>query len=449
MRILIIGAVAAGTSAAAKASREDPSAEIVIYERGRHISYSSCNMPYAIAGIISDPSSLHPRGPEFFKEKYGVDVRIEHEVIALDRDAKQLTIRDLSTGREFTDYYDRLVLATGASTITPPIQGSDLPHVFELRTIADMQNILTYMDEEDPQQAVIIGSGFVGMEMAESLVGRGLDVTVLERSRQVATTFDTDMAARIENEMAQHCGAIRTGVVTSSITPTDVRLDDGTEISADLVIMATGVKPEVDLAQAAGIVLGAEGAIAVDDELRTNDPDIYACGDCAENTHMVSGEKVWRPLGSTANKMGRIVGANITGGSERYRGTCGTAIYRLFDLAVGSTGIIDREARELGYDTACVTYEGTSKSSTFGGGDLIIKAVSCRATRKLLGVQIMGEDGVDKRIDVFATALAAGMTADDLEHLDLAYAPPFSFARDAVHYAGMMLVKELGEEPEA
>jgi NADPH-dependent 2,4-dienoyl-CoA reductase/sulfur reductase-like enzyme len=439
MRIVIIGAVAAGTSAAAKARRNSESAEIVIYEKDRHISYSGCGMPYYLGGAVESAEALAPRDPMFFKSNYNVDVLTRHEVLAISPAEKRVTVKNLETGGVFEDHYDRLVIATGARATVPPIPGADGPQVFTLRAFGDMLRIKAFLDARRPRAAAIVGAGFVGLEMCENLKRLGMEVTLIEKLPQVAPGLDADMAAHVQDHIEKSGVRVLTGAAVSEITETGVLLADGAEVPAELVLLSAGVRPNTELAAAAGVELGVAGAIRVDSRMRTNLPDVYACGDCIEQFHGVTGKPVWRPLGSTANKAGRIAGDSVTGGDLEFRGVLGTGIFRIFDMAVAQTGLTEREARAEGFDVAICHNIKPDKPGYMHGREMVIKGVADRATGRLLGAQIVGFEGVDKRIDVFATAITFKANAEDLPHLDLAYAPPFSTTKDPVIYTGMIL----------
>jgi len=443
MKLIVIGAVAAGTSAAAKARRNSEDAQIVIYEKDSFISYSGCGMPYYLGGEVARAEELSPRDPAFFRSKYNVEIKTGHEVLSIDPANKSVTVKSLATGDVFSDSYDTLILATGARAVTPPIPGRENCNVFTLRNINDMLRIETFLNERKPGTAAIIGTGFIGLEMCESLMRRGMQVTLLEKLPQVTPGLDGDMAIRVEEHLKKSGVAVKTGVSIAQITENGVILADGTEIPAGLVLLSTGVRPNVELAKAAGVSLGKTGAIAVDTHMRTSLPDIYACGDCAEEFHVVTGQSVYRPLGSTANKTGRIAGDCATGGSLAYRGTLGTGIFRVMGLSVAQTGLSEREAREAGYDTVVCHSTKPDKPEYLGGKEMTIKAIADRATGRLLGAQIVGPEGVDKRIDVLATAISYGGKAEDLFFLDLAYAPPFATTKDPVLYTGMILENTL------
>lgn len=439
MRIIIVGAVAAGTSAAAKARRNSEDSEIVIYEKDSFISYSGCGMPYYIGGEIESADELIPRNPKFFKSKYNVDIHTLHEVISIHPLEKKVVVKNLLTNEVFSDYYDRLVLSTGARAVTPLIKGVDSKHVFALRNINDMNGIKDFIDSKSPQSAVIIGTGFIGLEVCESLKKLGINVTMIEKSHQVTPGLDEDMAIYVEKHLIENNIAVLTNNSITEINEKSVTLTDGKIVDADLVLLCTGVRPNVELAKKAGIELGVTGAIKVNSKMETSQKGIYACGDCIEQFHAVTGKPVYRPLGSTANKTGRIAGDSMTGGSLEFRGILGTGIFKTFDMTVAQTGLSEREAEELGYDIAICHNIKPNKPVYMGGTEMVIKGIADKVTGRLLGVQIIGFEGVDKRIDVFVTAITFKAKVEDLFHLDLAYAPPFSTTKDPVMYTGMIL----------
>lgn len=434
----MIGAVAAGTSAAAKARRNTEDAEIVIYEKDNFISYSGCGMPYFLGGEVLDGKELTPRDPLFFKTKYNVDILIGHEVLGIDKDKKTLEVKNLETGHVFTDQYDKLIVATGASAVIPPIKGREKEHVFSLRNIGDMYKIRKFIDENNPRKAVIVGTGFIGLELAENFKQIGIEVTMVEMLPQVTPGLDADMAIHVEKALEKKGVLVITGNSASEIADGKVILADKREVEADMVIIATGVRPNVHLAVAAGIKLGSLGAIEVNTRMETSVKDIYAAGDCIEQFHLVTGKPVYRPLGSTANKTGRIAGNNAAGGELEFRGILGTGIFKVFNLAVAQTGLTEKEALKEGYDISVSHNIKPNKPEYLGGKEMVIKSVADRKDGRLLGVQIIGEEGVDKRIDVFATLITFGAKVSDLVHLDLAYAPPFSTTKDPVMYTGMI-----------
>ncbi len=439
MRIIIIGGVAGGTSAAAKARRNQEDAKIVIYDRDSFISYSGCGMPYYIGGDIEDSQKLTPRDSAFFKKKYNVDVFILHEVLSIDSEHHTLEIKNLSTNQVFTDSYDKLIIATGASAIIPGIDGTNQEYVFSLRNIGDMNSIKNYINQVHPKSAVIIGTGFVGLEVCENLIKLGIEVTLVERLSQVTPGLDEDMAIYVQEHLIKNKVHVITSGNVVAIKDNKVLLEDGRAINAELVLISAGVKPNTDLAVKAGVELGITKSIKVNKKMMTNVPDIFACGDCIEEYNLVTGKPIYRPLGSTANKTGRIAGDAITGGDLEFRGILGTGIFKIFHMTVAQTGLSEREARSEGYDVVTCHNIKPNKPEYMGGKEMVIKGIANKKDGRLLGVQIFGGEGVDKRIDVFATAITYGAKVDDLFHLDLAYAPPFSTTKDPVMYTGMIL----------
>ncbi|MBU3160968.1 FAD-dependent oxidoreductase [Clostridium frigoris] len=439
MRILVIGAVAAGTSAAAKARRNDDNAEIVIYEKDRDISYSGCGIPYYIGGEIEDISDLTPRDPVFFKEKYNINVFTGFEVLKIDIQNKELTVKNINTNEVFKDKYDKLVIATGATAFVPNVTGVDKDNVFFVRNVQSARNIKNYIEKNKPQNAVIAGTGFIGFEMLESLMANKINVTIIEKQSKITPNLDEDMATFLENILIKKNITIIKNTGIADIQDNKVILENGTEVVSDMVIMATGVKPNIMLAKNAGIEIGVTGAIKVNKKMQTNIEDVYSCGDCIETFSVITGNPVYRPLGSTANKTGRIAGDVLSGGTSEYRGNISTGIFKLFDLAIASTGLSEKEAKEEGYEIVTCHNIKYDKPEYFNGKEMLIKAIADKVTQKLLGVQIIGYEGVDKRIDVFVTLITYGAKACDLFHLDLAYAPPFSTTKDPVHYTGMIL----------
>lgn len=439
MKIIVIGAVAAGTSAAAKARRNNEEAEIVIYEKDKDISYSGCGLPYYIGGEIEDIDELTPRDPMFFKKKYNVDILTGYEVINVSSSEKVITVRNLSTNEVFKDRFDKLVIATGAIPFMPSIKGIENKNVFFLRNVQSARNIKSFIENNKPKNAVIAGTGFIGFEMLENLKEKNINVTIIEKANKVTPNLDEDMANYLENELMKKNIKIIKNTSIIEIDNRKVILYDGTEIECDMVVMATGVRPNITLAKNAGIKIGVTGAIQVNKRMETNIKDISACGDCIETFSSITGKPVYRPLGSTANKTGRIAGDVITGGTLEYRGNLSTGIFKLFDLTIATTGISEKEAIMEGYDIVVCHNIKPDKPLYFNGKEMIIKAIADKKTEKLLGVQIVGFEGVDKRIDVFATLITYGAKVDELFHLDLAYAPPFSTTKDPIHYTGMIL----------
>jgi len=439
MKIIIIGSVAAGTSVAAKARRNDENAKITLYNADYDISYSACGIPYFLGGEVEDIETLIPRSPAWFKKRYNVDVFVRYEVTKIDTTQKKVQVKNLETNETIEDVYDVLVFATGASPITPAIPGIERKQVFQVRTIQNTAAINQFITEQQPKKATIIGAGYIGLEMAEQLTRRGLEVTLVQRSNQVLTHMDKDIASRVQEHLIKNGVNLLLNEEVTTISKKEIQTKSGKTMETDLVILATGVRPNVKLAKAIGVMVGDSGAIVVNNKMQTNLPDIYAVGDVAESYSLITGKPLYRPLGSTANKMGRIAGDVITGGSLEHRGILGTGILRVFDLAVGQTGMNETEALKEGYDIEILHNIKPARAEYLGGKELVIKAIADRETGRILGVQIVGEDGVDKRIDVFVTAITFKAKAEDLFHLDLAYAPPFSTTKDPVMYTGMAL----------
>ncbi|MCH5138712.1 FAD-dependent oxidoreductase, partial [Clostridiaceae bacterium UIB06] len=443
MKIVIIGAVAGGTYAAAKERRNDEKAEIKIFDMDYDISYSGCGLPYYIGEEIQDREEIAPRNAEFFKKKYNVDVFRRHEVLNINTQGKILTVKNLDTNDIFTESYDKLVIATGAKPIVPNIKGSEKRNVFYLRNVRQADKIKEYIQAYKPKSAVIVGTGFIGLEMTENLKNLGIEATLVERLNQVTPGLDSDMAVYVERYLKSKEINMILGdsVVDLRGEPlvNQVVLHSGKVINSDFVVMAIGIKPNVKLAKEAGIELGVGESIKVNTKMMTNIKDVYACGDCAESYSVITKNPLYRPLGSTANKMGRIAGDQISGGNLEFRGILGTGIFKIFDMAVAQTGLIEREALSEGFDTVVCHNIKPDKPEYYHGKEMVIKAVADKNTGKLLGAQIVGYTGVDKRIDVLVTAITFGAKVEDLFHLDLAYAPPFSTTKDPVMYTGMIL----------
>ncbi|MFI2487890.1 FAD-dependent oxidoreductase [Promicromonospora kroppenstedtii] len=447
MKIVVVGSVAAGTSAAAKARRNDESARITVYERDHDISYSGCGLPYFVGGEVETIDELTPRDAAWFKARYDVEVRTGHEVTDVDVTTRTVTVRDLATGSTFEDPYDELVLATGVRSVVPPLAGVDLPGVFTVRSPSDARAIRGWIEQRKARRAVVVGAGYIGLEMTEQLTERGIAVTVVEALEHAMPRMDADMSARVDAELRRNDVDLRLATRVSAIEGdhdgvTGVRVgspEDGETVAADLVIMSVGVRPNLELATQAGVTIGPTHAIAVDRQGRTDVPHVWAVGDVAESFNLITGEPAWVPLGSTANKMGRITGDAITGGTLEHRGILGTSIVRVFDLGVAQTGLTEDQARAAGYDVEVLHNIKPDRPEYLGGKPLVIKAVADRATGRLLGAQAIGASGADKRIDVLATAITYGADVADLFHLDLAYSPTYATTKDPVHYTGMAL----------
>ena len=405
MRILVIGAVAAGTSAAAKARRNNDQAEIVIYEKDRDISYSGCGLPYYIGGEIKDIDELTPRDSKFFKKKYNIDILTGHEVLDIVPEENKLVVKNLDTDEIIEDKYDKLVISTGARAIKPNVEGIDKDHVFSLRNVQNARNIRGFIETQKPKSAVVVGTGFIGFEVLENLLAEGIDVTIVERADKITPNLDKDMAEFLETALTKKGVKVLKSANLVKITDDKAIFEDGREIDSDMVVVAAGVRPNVELAQKAGVELGETGAIKVDTAMITNKEDVYACGDCIETFSSITGKPVYRPLGSTANKTGRIAGDALSGGKLRYKGNLGTGIFKLFDMAIANTGLTEQEAIAEGYDIITCHNIKPDKPAYFHGKEMVIKAIADKETERILGVQIVGYEGVDKRADVFATLI--------------------------------------------
>jgi NADPH-dependent 2,4-dienoyl-CoA reductase/sulfur reductase-like enzyme/rhodanese-related sulfurtransferase len=441
--IVIIGGVAAGASAAAKARRVDEHAQIVLFERGPYVSFANCGLPYYIGGEITDREQLFQQTPEGFATRFRVDVRVLHEVLRIDRAGKRVEVRRVRTGETFSEPYDTLIVAPGAGAIVPPLPGIDLPNIFTVKTVPDSDAIKAFIDQAKPARAVVIGAGFIGLEAAEALAHRGLAVTVVELQPQVLPPFDADMARFVQQQLEAAGIEVILGdglkAFHGAPRAAEVELQSGRRLPMDLAILSIGVRPELQLAKDAGLAIGAAGGIAVDERQQTSDPNIYAAGDATEVAHLVTGKKARIPLAGPANKQGRVAGANAAGGSLTFAGAAGTAIVETMGIVAAKTGLSEREAAQAGIQAYVSLTHSPDHAGYYPGSVVMhLKLVVEQEGGRLLGAQIVGERGVDKRIDVLATALAARMTVNDLEQLDLAYAPQFSSAKDPVVMAGFV-----------
>lgn len=444
MKVVIVGGVAGGATAAARLRRLDETAEIVVFERSGFISYANCGLPYYIGGVIEDEADLTLQTPESFYERFRVQMKVHHEVTAIDRAAKTVTVRNLETGEVFAEAYDKLLLSPGAKPTQPALPGVGLDRLFTLRTVEDTLRIHRFVAEQHPRSVVLAGGGFIGLELAENLREKGLDVTIVQRPTQLMNPFDADMAALIHREVRAHGVRLALGHTVEGFAEANggvqVLLKDEAPLQADMVILAIGVTPDSRLAADAGLELGLKGSIVVNDRMQTSDPDIYAVGDAVQVTHFVSGQPALIALAGPANKQGRIAADNIAGGDSRYKGSQGSSVLKIFSLTAAATGLNETAARRAGLDADAVVLSPMNHAGYYPGGQVMtMKVVYERGTGRLLGGQILGGDGVDKRIDVLATALRAGMTAADLTELDLAYAPPYSSAKDPMNMAGYMI----------
>ena len=444
MNVVIVGGVAGGATAAARIRRLDEQAQIVVFERTGYVSYANCGLPYFIGGAIADPQALTLQTPESFATRFRVAMKVRHEVTAIHRDRKTVSVTNLATGEEFEEPYDKLILSPGAKPTLPRLPGVGLKKVFTLRTVEDTFRIKEFVDTEHPRSAVIAGGGFIGLELAENLFELGVDVTIVQRPKQLMNPFDPDMASFIHAEMRRHGVKLALGHTVEGFQEADggveVLLKDGAPLRADMVVLAIGVTPDTHLAQQAGLATGIKGSILVDDRMQTSDPDIYAVGDAVQVKHSVTDQDALISLAGPANKQGRIAADNICGYDSRYHGSQGSSIIKVFDLTAAVTGVNQTAAEKAGLKTGSVILSPMSHAGYYPGGKLMtLKVVFEQETYRLLGAQIVGYDGVDKRIDVLATALHAGMRATELEELDLAYAPPYSSAKDPVNMAGFMI----------
>lgn len=451
MKIVIIGSVAAGTSVAAKARRNTEEAEIVVYDREQTISYSVCGIPYAVGGEVEAFSELTPRNAEWFKKRYNVAIHTGYEVTKIDHETKQISGWNWNTNELFVDDYDILVFATGSSPRVPEIfENRTFSNVFQVKTIESGQAITDYLATHVVKTATIVGAGYIGLEMAEQFVRKGIDVTLIQRSAHPMSHLDPDMSSRIEATIQrQGIQFLANETIVDIVGDHDVKkikLSSGNRLRTDMVILATGVTPNTKLAESIGVKLGETGAIAVDQFLETNIAGVYAVGDVAESFDLITRKAIYRPLASTANKMGRIVGDHITGGKLSHRGILGTGILRFFDITIAQTGLTEQQAKQEKIDFVVLHNIKPDKPEYMQGREMVIKALADKQTNRIIGAQIIGYDGVDKRIDVLATAISFGATAEDLFHLDLAYAPPFATTKDPVHYTGMALENALHQD---
>ena len=444
MKVIIVGGVAGGATAAARIRRLDERAEIVVFERSGFISYANCGLPYYIGDVITDAEELTLQTPESFYSRFRVDMRVHHEVTAIHPEKKTVSVKNLKTGEKFEESYDKLILSPGAKPTKPRFPGADLDKVFTLRTVEDTLRIKNYINENHPQSVVLAGGGFIGLELAENLCELGMDVTVVEYAKQLMSPFDLDMAAFIHNEMRKHGVKLVLGRAVEGLEEKDdgikVLLRDDASLHADMVVLAIGVTPDTVLAKDAGLELGIKGSIIVNDRMETSIPDIYAAGDAVQVKNFVTGEDALISLAGPANKQGRIIADNVCGLDSRYKGSQGSSVIKVFDMTAALTGINERTAKAMGIDADTVILSPMSHAGYYPGGKVMtMKVVFEKGSYRLLGAQIVGYEGVDKRIDVLATAIRAGMKATDLKELDLAYAPPYSSAKDPVNMAGFMI----------
>lgn len=438
MKTIIIGGVASGASAAARLRRLDENAEIIILERGEFISFANCGLPYFIGGEITDRNMLTLQTPASFKARFNIDVRVFSEAIKISPHKKTVTVKDAQSGVVYEESYDNLILSPGAEPIKPNMVGIDSDNIFTLRNIPDTLKIKNYIETIHPKTAVVVGGGYIGVEMAENLVEAGLDVSIVELADHLIAPLDFDMAADVHRYVKENGIKLYLNNGVKSIDGNKVILQNG-EISADMVIMSVGVRPETLLAKDCGIVLNSRGSIVVDNRMRTNIPNIYAAGDAVEVKDFVSQQPSFIPLAGPANKQGRIAADNIAGFDSKYKGTQGSAVLKIFDMTVATTGLNEKSAKAAGIDfDKTYTYSASHASYYPGGNMMSVKILWDKNTLKIIGAQIVGFDGVDKRMDVIASAIRFGGKVTDLAELELCYAPPYGSAKDPVNMAGFV-----------
>jgi NADPH-dependent 2,4-dienoyl-CoA reductase/sulfur reductase-like enzyme/rhodanese-related sulfurtransferase len=456
-RIVVVGGVAAGATAAARARRLSEAADITLVERGPYVSYANCGLPYYLSGDIADREALLLQTPQGFQRRYRVDVRVDTEALELDRAGHRLRVRGPVSGRRAGQPedlwlpYDKLILAQGGGPVLPALPGADAPSVFRLWTVPDMDRLQRQLVEARPRTAVVVGGGFIGLEVAEALRRRGVETAVVELLPSVLPVLDGELGSLVARELTRNGVAVHTGVGLEAVLPAEraVRLTDGRQLPAEVVLFAVGVRPELTLAKAAGLALGPTGALQVTDRLVTSDPDVLAAGDMVEVVHKVSGRAVRAPLAGPANRQGRIAATNALGGDVRYGGVLGTSVVKIFEATAAATGLTERAARAAGFAVGAATlFRGHHAGYYPGAEEMAFKLVYDRGTRRVLGAQAFGRAGVDKRIDVIATALQGELTLADLAELDLAYAPPYSSANDTVNMAAFVAENDVaGDAP--
>ena len=444
MKVVIVGGVAGGATAAARIRRLDEQAEIVVFERSGFVSYANCGLPYYIGGVIENPEELTLQTPESFYSRFRISMKVNHEVVAIDPEQKTVAVRNLITGEEFEESYDKLLLSPGAKPLTAGIPGSDLSKVFTLRTVEDTLKIDEYIKRTQPKTAVIAGGGFIGLELAENLRDIGMDVSIVQRPVHLMNPFDPDMAAFIHAEVRRKGIKLVLGHNVAAIgedsQQLQITLENGDRLQADMVVLAIGVTPDTGLAKSAGLELGIKGSIIVNDRMETSVKDIYAAGDAVQVKHFVTGDDALVSLAGPANKQGRIAADNICGKDSTYKGSQGSSVIKIFSLTAAATGLNETNAIKAGLQVDKVILSPMNHAGYYPGDKMMsLKVVFEKDTYRLLGAQAVGYGGgVDKRIDVLAVAIRAGMTAIELKDLELAYAPPYSSAKDPVNMAGFM-----------
>lgn len=444
MKVIIVGGVAGGASAAARIRRLDENAEITIYEKSGYISYANCGLPYYLGEVILDKKELTLQTPESFWSRFRILVKVNHEVTSINHKEKTVTVKNLLTNEEWDECYDKLLLSPGAKPISPNLPGIDNRKIFTLRNVEDTFRIYNYIEENTSKRVVVVGGGYIGIEVAENLKRRGIDVTIVQKPNQLLNTLDYEMAAFVHNKLRSNGINIRlnSNVIGFKEDHGSILtlLENGQELSSDIVLLAIGVVPENSLAKSCGLQLGIKGSIVVNERMETSIKDIYAVGDVIQVKHFVTENDASIALAGPANKQGRIAADNICGENSVYQGSMGTSIIKVFNMTVAGTGLTEKAAKQLGINCESVILSPSSHASYYPGAKaMTMKVLFNKDNLKILGAQIVGIDGVDKRIDVIATAINAGMKADKLKDLDLAYAPPFSSAKDPVNMAGFMI----------
>ena len=443
MKVVIVGGVAGGATAATRLRRLDEHAQITVFERSGYISYANCGLPYYIGGVIEDKEELTLQTPESIGKRFRIDMKVHHEVTDINAVKKTVTVHNLDTGKVYEESYDKLILSPGAKPVMPNLPGIENEKIFTLRTVEDTLKIRSFVEEKKPKTAVMVGGGFIGLEVAENLCDLGVKVTVVQRPKQLMNTLDYDMATLVHNKLRSKGISLKLGGDVIGVDEKEdlqVLLKDDEPIPTDMVLMAIGVSPETTLAKKAGLELGIKGAIVVNDKMETSVPDIYAVGDAVQVKHTVTGNYAVISLAGPANKQGRIVADNICGLDSHYKGSMGSSVIKLFDMTVASTGLTEKAAKDAGIEYERIVLSPASHAGYYPGAKVMtMKVVYEKSTLKILGAQIVGYDGVDKRLDVIATAISAGMKATELKDLDLAYAPPYSSAKDPVNMAGFMI----------
>lgn len=444
MKVVIIGGVAGGATAAARIRRLDEQAEIIVFERSGYISYANCGLPYYIGDTITDPEALTLQTPESFFSRFQITMKVRHEVTAIHAERNVVSVKNLETGAEFEERYDKLLLSPGAKPSLPPVPGTDIDRLFTLRTVEDTFLIKDYINKKNPRSVILAGGGFISLELAENLRHLGMEVTIIQRPKQLMNPFDVDMASFIHSEMRSHGIRLLLGHTVEGFEETEngvrVLLKEEAPLSADMAVLAIGVSPDTRLAEMAGLKLGIKNSIIVNEQMETSVPNIFAVGDAVQVKHFVSGEDCLISLAGPANKQGRIAADNICGKDSRYSGSQGSSIIKVFNMTAAVTGLNEKSAKKAGLSVDKVILSPMSHAGYYPGGKVMtMKVVFEKETYRLLGAQIVGYEGVDKRIDVLATAIRAGMKATDLNELDLAYAPPYSSAKDPVNMAGFMI----------